>query len=142
MVKKSGDQTGVSYSGGVTMTWDAEVYDTNSWHDTVTNNTRLTVPTPTTKVIVEASVRIQNLSPTGAFNTELAVMKNGSVSFDGACATSPYPAGNSTTSELALCSGPIDCTSGDFFELKLTVAVDVSIDIIASRTHFSIRGVG
>jgi hypothetical protein len=43
-VRKASQQNGVNFTSIQTIAWDQEVFDTDGWHDNVTNNSRLTVP--------------------------------------------------------------------------------------------------
>lgn len=45
MVKKSADQTAANYSTELAITWDAEVYDTNAWHN-LTSTVTITIASP------------------------------------------------------------------------------------------------
>jgi hypothetical protein len=142
MVKKSGNQTGANYSAGVAITWDAETYDTDAWHDNSSNNTRLTVPAGLgiTKVVVACHIKVPNFGNNSTALLELT--KNGSASFDGYVATAPWPAATTNTSpNFFFVSGPIDCTAGDYFEAKFTTN-DTSVDITAAVSSFSIMAVG
>jgi len=44
LVKKAADQTTANYSAGAVIAWDSEIRDEGGWHDNVTNNSRLTIP--------------------------------------------------------------------------------------------------
>jgi hypothetical protein len=138
MVKKAADQTGANYSAGAMIAWDAEVYDTDSIHDNATNNTRLTVPSGVTRVILSANCRMANVA-TGTIITFL-LFKNGSALFDGEVGTNI--ALGTTIPIVSFCSGPISVAAGDYFEVQLTTNGDSSIDITATRSNFAMQIVG
>lgn len=139
-VRKAADQTGANYTAGVTIAWDQETFDTGGWHDTVTNNSRMTVPTGLgiTKVVCTANVRIQNI--TSGQTVSFGIMKNGSLVYDGVIVGDSVDALTSLSKYVS--GGPIDCVAGDYFEAWLFVNSDTSIDIIATRSSFAIMAVG
>jgi hypothetical protein len=65
-----------------TINFDGESYDTDSIHDTVTNNSRLTVPSGVTKVRLCAQVNFQTGSTTAAFRS-IEIAKNGALTYAG-----------------------------------------------------------
>lgn len=135
MVRKASDQTGANFTGGVNLAWDQEVYDTDSFHDNVTNNTRLTTPSKASAVTVAARIKLANL--TGDMWVSLAGPRTGSTTYDGV-------PGLTVESGLAgpvvsFCSAPIPVTGGtDYFEASLTVETDTSVDITATLSWFAI----
>lgn len=139
MVKKSADQTGANYTAATAVAFDAEVYDTDTYHDNVTNNTRLTVPVDG-YYIVGASIASTNVT----FSVEAAfvIRKGGSASFDGAAAIAYEVASANFQPFASLSTGPVSCTAGEYFEIYLNVSTDTSIDITAARTNFWIMRVG
>lgn len=138
-VKKSADQTAFNASGaGSSVSFDAEIYDIGSWHDTVTNNSRLIVPAGygITKVTLAGQIFTVNNSG----SCFMQFMKNGNQAFDGAAGVSLPTIG--TTSLLSLCAIAVPCTALDYFEILLSGESDSSIDITASKTNFTIMAVG
>lgn len=136
MVKKSADQTAADYTGAAIMAFDAEVYDTGGWHDTVTNNSRLTVPAGVTAVRVGGTVSIS--SSTADTYKFLDIIKNGAT-FDGRPATSAEI--GSTGVLLNVVSGVLAVSAGDYFEMRLIEESDNSVTIIAAETTFWIEAV-
>lgn len=132
MVKKTADQIGADYSAGATIAFDAEVYDTDAIHDTVTNNSRLTVPARVRYVRCGCTVTFANL--TAGVDLTVVIRKNGSSSYDGVpqqCvdAASAAPCVNLT-------SGSVPVVAGDYFEVVAFSPTDASSDITAARTTF------
>ena len=58
LVRNSGNQS-VDSSSGTDLSWDTEEYDTDSIHESVTNPTRLTVPSGVTKVKLSGKMYLQ-----------------------------------------------------------------------------------
>ncbi|OWQ98024.1 SGNH/GDSL hydrolase family protein [Sphingopyxis witflariensis] len=134
LVKKNADQTTANYAGGANVAWDAEVYDTDAFHDNVTNNTRLTVPSGVTKVRLSAQVRYSN----GTNNefAALAINKNGA-GYDGQAyqvVASPTGAGS-----VSVGTGVLTVTAGDYFEANFQMQADTSITVAAGLSWFSIE---
>jgi hypothetical protein len=130
-VTKTSAATGVNASGGHTVTWTSELDDTGGWHDSVTNNTRLTVPTGLgiTTVRLSANVILQNLA-NGNYVYQ-RWNKNGSSTYEGMVQVQWQAPGSSTDVEYQFVTPDIPATAGDYFELVL-VSNDTSIDIAAS----------
>lgn len=131
MVKKTADQTGANYSAGAVIAWDGEIYDTDNIHDTVTNNSRLTVPAGVTRVSLGLNLRLTNM--TAASSLTAILTKNGTTTWDGAACYADNP--DSTNPRIHFNSGPLAVTAGDYFEIHLTCN-DTSIDITASVSNF------
>lgn len=135
LVKKSADQTSANYTAGVMLAFNAETYDTDGIHDNVTNNTRLTVPANVTKVRLKAQAGMANV--TNSVVIVLEIYKGGSAAYDG-FAASRMNIANPAPHIQAI--GPvISVSSGDYFEAKLTVTTDTSIDITAQNTWFEME---
>jgi hypothetical protein len=101
------------------VTWDVEVTDTDSIHDNVTNNTRLTVPSGKTQARV--SFGVSSGSATGA---QLArTTKNGANYYGAICDQSNTAGGDSIHAV-----GPwVDVVPGDYFELLFTSGASFSL---------------
>jgi hypothetical protein len=137
MVKKSADETGANYTTATAVAWNTEVYDTDAFHDTVTNNSRLTIPSGVSKVNVRATIRVNNV--TGNTLTQVAIRKNGSADYDGAASQDTSNA--NTTRDITVCGLAIPVTPGDYFEAYLFQITDTAIDVVAARSSFSIQQV-
>jgi hypothetical protein len=126
LVTKVAQQSGANYSGGgagVAIAWDSEVYDTDSIHDPVTNNTRLTVPSGVTKVRLRANVDMSSVSASS--DTVIWFHKNGATA-----AGLPRQRLNAgvTVPSHNISSAVLSVTAGDYFEVVI-FASDTSIDI-------------
>lgn len=137
MVKKSADQTGANYSAGPVVAWDAEVYDTDSIHDTVTNNSRLTVPSGVSWVRLSGMLYVNLL--TASQEISYYVQKNGTAPFTGW-------AGNrndtdSTDVYSNFCTAPISVSPGDYFETVIFTN-DTSITVSEAGSWFAMEILG
>lgn len=104
---------GISANTPVAIIWDgADVYDTDSIHDPVTNNTRMTVPAGVTEARIFSNFRSPNLSAT----VTLEVRKNGAV-VQGEGKASSSTSGSDAT---GFGSSWMQCAPGDYFEVWLT----------------------
>lgn len=125
--------------GGLAIPFDAEDFDTDSFHDTVTNNTRLTVPSGVTAVRVGGTVETTTGTQTANEGLLLRLFMNGSGAFNQnaqqAVEVSGFGGG------LSISSGPIYVTAGDYFELRLFAEADNSVDIDDNHTNFWIEAV-
>lgn len=133
-VKKSGNQVGANYSALTTMTFDAEDHDTSSFHDNVTNNSRISIPVGVNKVRFDAQVEFTLMT---ADNWAFAcLLKNGSAT--GMPKTTYHC--STTSGALQLSSPVLDVDDGaDYFELQFQVETDTSIDIQAGTTWFAVH---
>lgn len=133
-VKKTADQTAANYTGGVSISWDGEEFDTHAFHDTSTNNDRLTIPSGLgiKKVSLSANVLVNNMT---ASNWHVLLFnKNASGSFDGYSEnnkTSP-----NTTHGTALAVVGVPCTDGDYFNAIYRNQSDTAIDVVAASSNF------
>lgn len=135
LVKKAADQLTANYTTATAIAWDAETYDTSGWHDTVTNNSRLTVPGGVTKVRLCANIAVAaNTANTWSI---LDFRKNGSITFDGTCALLAET--GATTNNMSLTSPVLEVVGGDYFETFFQTQSDTSITITATRSNFSIE---
>ena len=94
------------------LNWANETYDTDSYHDTVTNNSRLTVPSGVRKIILSAQIRWDSNS---VGTREILARKNGSTTFDGR----PFQhiEAQSDRTMQSFVSPVLTVTAGDYFEL-------------------------
>lgn len=139
MVSLASALTSQNYSSGVAVPFNAEVYDTDSYHDNSTNNTRITIPENGYYVF---SYNVNVASTLTASDYIRAILqKNGSSSFEG---TAQVITEISGTPSVTLCatSGPISCAAADYFEVWVDTESDTSITIDAPATTFSVHRVG
>jgi len=109
--------TSITSASHYDVDFDSEVYDTDSIHDTVTNNTRLTVPTGVTKVRLTANVHMQ-LSATATKFLEVTITKNGSSAFNMARAVALMPDVSNGTG-LCITTGILTAVATDYYEITV-----------------------
>lgn len=129
LVTKSAVQ---NITGAATATWNTETYDYGGWHDNVTNNSRLTVPTGVSRVRVTAVLR--RASATDQIFARIA--KNGTnIDALGAGGADTDTAGADTVN---LVSAVLEVVPGDYFEIEVTMGVTADL---AAESWFAIDNV-
>jgi hypothetical protein len=107
-IYKSGNQS-ITTATTTTITWDAELFDTNTFHDNSTNNSRMTIPAGYAGKYLVTSTISWGSSATGYRIAE--IHKNGSVvNFTWSGAMQGYYVVGITSI--------INCTVGDYLEIK------------------------
>lgn len=135
MVTKAADQTAANYSAGAVVAWDSELYDTDSFHESVTNPSRLTIPSGVTKVNITAALCLTLVAANEW--TLVLLQKNGSPTFSGASANFSTSNGTSRFPSTTVIGVPV--TAGDYFEAFLQTQIDTSITVLAARSCFTIQ---
>jgi hypothetical protein len=140
LVGLSTDLTTIDPSSGYNVPFDTETYDTDSIHDNITNNTRLTVPSGWALVRVQFNIYV-SLITAGGF--ALARMRhfNSSVveqSRRGLPVFSSDALNSANEFWASGVSAPIVVNAGDFFSLLLITA-DTSVTISSSYTAISME---
>lgn len=137
LVAKAADQTGANYStASAVVTWDSEIYDTDGFHDSVTNNSRLTVPNGVSKVrlLTQTSFLLVTASSTIII---LQIQKNGSLVFGGVPMSRDSVA--NTDPQVQTASPVLPVVPGDYFEVLLTVAGDTSVTLTSANSWFAVE---
>lgn len=141
LVKKSVDQTAANYSAFPVVTWDAEEYDTDAYHSTVSNTSRLTVPAAGYYVVM-AQVSVGSTTLSASDYIRLAVTRYNSSSVAQSAIGLPGPLAEISATNTAVkvvgTSMPISCASGDYFEVNFDTESDTSITIEAAQSWFGI----
>lgn len=137
LVYKGSDQTSQNITTAAALTFDTEAYDTDSLHSTVSNTSRMSVPSGVSHVQPKACINIG----TGTFGSgtdwvSLEFKKNGSPLTP--VVSQLFVPG--TGAPTVCLSGPPLAVSGgvDYLEVYARVASDTSITIAAS-TWFSLE---
>lgn len=126
LVRKSANQT-IAADTLTAIAWDVEAYDTDGFHDNVTNNDRLTVHVDGTYVFGTA-----HLMSGGAATTNIFLELDGTTLQAAVAASS----GSGTFPSLAVVSPPLVLTAGQYVTSEAYVN-GVSRTVVAdTRTHF------
>jgi hypothetical protein len=134
LVNMTTDDTG-NHSSGTIIGFDEEQYDNASIHDTVTNNSRLTVPADVTQVRVLGGVRATGVA--AALSAAIEIWKNGSRDYIGLSGDARAD-GEFTEASLSCCSPVLNVSEGDYFELRYESS-DTSTTIDATQTWFAME---
>ncbi len=102
----------ITTSTATAVAWDSEIYDTDSFHDNVTNNTRITIPAGVTKVKLTGGI-VWETNASGF--RRVTMTKNGS-SFDGRGHTFNTTSPNANMFQNVV-SAELDVAENDYFEL-------------------------
>lgn len=123
-VVSSSVTVGLTNGSYTTVDWDQESIDTNSYHDNVTNPSRITIPVGVSRVKFKAFVAwTSNINGQRVFN----IRKNGGFGSIGTNISMPeYWTRSNDIASLAVTSlygetPVLDVTSGDFFEVRAGV---------------------
>lgn len=137
LVTKTTSLTGLNFTAAAAITFNSETggYDTDSIHDTVTNTSRLTVPSGVTKIRLQGGVRMT--AKTADTFTHLTIEKNGGAGYVGCGRTSTEV--GTTSHDINVSTPVITVTAGDYFELFLQVETDTSIDLSTDLTWFAME---
>ncbi len=135
LVHMIADETTADYTTSAAIAWDKQAYDTDSIHSVSVNNSRLTVPSGVSRIIVSGSVR-GSLFAVDKF-ANVVILKNGSVDWVGA------PGGlhetGSGSLNINLVSPVLEVIAGDYFEYRLGVETDTSITLDNDRSWFAME---
>lgn len=137
LVSLSASPAAANFVGGAVFAgWDTEVADVGGWW-AIGDPGKLIVPSGVT--LVELGCTLILGSGTANELTSLTVLKNGATTYEG------RPTLNDTTNSAApilqVTSGPIIVTAGDYFQARLAIAADTTVQISggAGQSHFWIR---
>jgi hypothetical protein len=139
-VKKSADQAGANYSTPTAIAWNTEDIDTNTIHDTVTNNSRFTVPSALNgkTAIFSASVTLSGSTFTSNSDISLNISKGGSQVYDGFGGQSRKCASSYGHTCLQAFSQPVLLATGDYYEAELYSA-DASVTVSSVESWFAMQ---
>lgn len=116
---------------------NSEVYDTDSIHDNITNNTRLTVPAGVTRVRLSGGVY---RGTGGSLLGSVQFNKNNSNNFIGfAQQGSEPPSGGTGDEGISVHTGVLSVIGGDYFELRFNNWDSASATLSANRTWASME---
>lgn len=142
LVGLSADLTTINATTEYFIPFDAESYDTDSIHDNITNNSRLTVPSGWSWVRVGGKIFAQNVAVDEGFT--MAVRHFNSSGVEQSRRGLPFFSFANADYTEAACHGesaPIAVSAGDYFRLRL-LTNDSSITIASNHTSFWLELLG
>lgn len=133
LVTKSGNQAVAASPTLTFLTFDTEVADTDAFHSTASNTSRMTVPSGVSLVRLTGSAKFTSTAEFG----ELRVHKNGATAVgtptrDGSLA--------SNTPSVSIVSPPLEVVPGDYFELATSASAGTNAEA-SDHTWFQIEEV-
>jgi hypothetical protein len=131
---KSGDATTQNATGGLTMTFDTETFDTDGFHESVTNPTRITVPSGLGITYMAFTCQVGSTLDTADTTRTLNINRNGAAMSPGVF---NIHEDGSTNARIQVSTGPVSVVAGDYFECPFVTETDNSITIQANRTWFA-----
>jgi hypothetical protein len=143
LVGLASDLTTQNYSTAASLPFTTEIYDTDSIHDNVTNNTRLTMPASGyTWCIVGFTIFCTNVTSGSQCLGTIRRLNSSDVVQSLVGLPLIESAGNGYT-ELGLTgvSAPTQFSASDYFDLRFSCS-DTSVSILSSRTCFWVRLLG
>ena len=108
-----------------TLAWDAEEYDTDSIHDNVTNNSRLTVPAGITRVRLSAKIQ---WGAAAAGYRQIYVRKAAGTFFGQP--ETIYDVDSAISHQTDIISPPVVVVAGDYFEVFVYQNSGAALDVI------------
>ena len=137
MAAKASDQTGVNFSGAAAITFPTEDYDTDGFHSTVSNDSRLTIPADKgIKKIILTGTAVLALHATTT-RLQISFRKAASEAFEGYVQDSAWI--DTSTVANMIVSPPFTVAAAEYYELYLAAETDTSVTVSAPDTHFSIE---
>lgn len=130
-VRKNANQTTADYTTGTVVTWDTDVTDTNNFHDTVTNNSRLTSVVGYTYADVGCNILMAAQTTTDVLTLE--ILESGAV-----LSRVIYSAASVNPAIQVQVMGRAVGTPGtSYYECKLTTSADNSITVTTSSKLYA-----
>jgi len=125
----SADLTSQNFTSIGTIPFDAEDFDTDTFHDTVTNNDRFTISSTFNGYYVEVSAHLRiTLGTDGDYTILLIIHYNSSDVEQDRWAVQNDDISVSTN-QLYLSTGPINVATGDYFTANILKESDTSITV-------------
>lgn len=135
VAKRTAALSAADFTTAIAVAFDDELYDVGGWHDTVTNNSRVTVPAGV------SYVQLVGMIDPSAFTAnqwaELSIRKNGSVIANTPCVT-VKSVGTATVTRHQVITPPLAVSPGDYFELFFQTQSDASITLLDTRLWLAI----
>lgn len=133
---KAADLTAQNFTAATAVTWGSESYDTHAFHDVATNTERMTIPAGVcTRVRLSASLTLANLLASNW--VQLTIYKNNVAAWTGAGVMTSDAGATTVTCNVQ--SAVITVVAADYFDLRVQVQSDTSVDITAATSWFQIE---
>jgi len=123
-------QQTISATTETAVTWNTEVYDTDSYHDNSTNNSRITIPSGKSGYY-EISIKIQWQENANGGHRTVYLIKNGSTYAHGGTSNTP----NGTVGIGVDLVMTINLTAGDYIETKVYQNSGGNLNIFKDTTY-------
>jgi hypothetical protein len=132
----SSNLTAQDFTTATAIGWTSRNFDTSisTFHDNVTNNTRITIPVDYGVCYAKFSGQIALSSITADEVVNLTIRASGIA--DVAHKTCQV---NSTTPFFQIESKVLFVSPTEYYELKVQTAADTSVDVVAASSHFQIE---
>jgi hypothetical protein len=132
-IKKSVDQTAANYTTVTEMTFDEDVFDVGSWHDTGSNTHQVIIPADVAAVEIVFAVKLGLVTADNW--ASIHILKGGT-----SVCNLVFEAGGTTPGGV-IHSGVLPVTPGDILTFTLLMESDTSITVTAAQTFVSVRKV-
>ena len=131
LLYKTSEQSNISANSDVVVTWEAEVYDTDSFHDTSSNTSRITIPAAFNGMKARFAAHVTMASVSDGQHYELRVFKNGAANTDGATHLGKHKAGADADLIISGITDPITVATNDYFECIVSTP-ESDVDVLVS----------
>lgn len=145
LATKAADETAANYSSFAMIPWTTETggYDTDSFHDNVTNNQRLTIPAGVNYVRLGCNVSIGTGTLTSGDYIRVYIDHYNSANVLQTRAGLPVAIATELSASASMglggWSAPKAVSSGDYFVVVLDTESDTSITLVAAESWFAIE---
>ena len=139
-LSKTTEQSNISADSDVVITWEAEVYDTDSFHDTGSNTSRITIPSAFNgkKAVFTAHLYFDALDDGGGLS--IRIFKNGAATNVGTHNLTSLRIGSASGAHIiGGITAPIALATNDYFEVVASTNesdVDIKVSALGSSTTY------
>jgi len=137
---KTSEQTNITANSDVVVTFEAEEYDTDTFHDTSSNTSRITIPSAFNGMKARFSCFVTFTSVSDAGQYEVRLAKNGALNTLGSQLFGAHRTGSATGTKTAGgTSHPVILATNDYFEVIVAVNeddVDLAVSSNGSATTY------
>jgi hypothetical protein len=127
LYRSAGGSQAISNATNTNLAFDAELYDTDGFHDTSTNNDRITIPSGKAGKYLITAAAGWPANATG--ERSMRLMKNGSTSDNNNRVWNGFGSSNGNT--VMVISRVVNASVGDYFTLRVYQSSGGTLDIYA-----------